>query len=79
MKLSKCLCCDGELMPLLDWGNLPLANNYNVKETYPLKLNQCKNCFHLQLDESVDPEILFRDYPYHSGTSKTSMDYFKEF
>lgn len=79
MKLSKCLCCDSELNPLLDWGNLPLANNYNVKETYPLKLNQCKNCFHLQLDESVDPEILFRDYPYFSGTSKTSLDYFKEF
>ena len=79
MKLNKCLCCNGDLTNLLDWGKLPLANNYNVKETYPIKLNQCKSCFHLQLDETVDPEILFRDYPYFSGTSKTSLDYFDEF
>lgn len=78
MKLNKCLCCDGDLTPLLDWGNMPLANNYNIKEPFPLKLNLCTTCFHLQLDETVDPEILFKDYPYFSGTSQTSRDYFKD-
>ena len=52
MKLNKCLCCGEPVNPLLDWGKMPLANNYNVKESYPLKLNKCGNCFHLQLDES---------------------------
>jgi 2-polyprenyl-3-methyl-5-hydroxy-6-metoxy-1,4-benzoquinol methylase len=79
MKLSKCVCCDGELELILDWGNMPLANNYNIKEAFPLRLNKCKSCCHLQLDEIVNPEILFKDYPYFSGTSKTSLDYFKEF
>jgi 2-polyprenyl-3-methyl-5-hydroxy-6-metoxy-1,4-benzoquinol methylase len=79
MKLEKCLCCDSELTPQLDWGNMPLANNYNVKEKFPLKLNRCTKCFHLQLDENVDPEIMFKDYPYFSGTSQTSKDFFKEF
>lgn len=79
MKLEKCLCCDSELSPLLDWGKMPLANNYNVKEKFPLKLNMCNTCNHLQLDESVEPEIMFKDYPYFSGTSKTSKDFFKEF
>lgn len=79
MKLEKCLCCDSELTQLLDWGMMPLANNYNVKEKFPLKLNKCDICCHLQLDESVEPEIMFKDYPYFSGTSKTSKDFFKEF
>lgn len=79
MKLDKCLACGKELEPLLDWGKMPLANNYNIKETYPLKLNRCVSCCHLQLDECVNPEILFKNYPYHSGTSKTSLDYFKWF
>lgn len=79
MKLEKCLCCEGELTQVLDWGNMPLANNYNVKELYPIKLNLCNNCHHLQLDESVEPDIMFKDYPYFSGTSQTSKDFFKDF
>lgn len=79
MKLEKCLCCDSELSHVLDWGMMPLANNYNVKEKFPLKLNMCTVCNHLQLDESVEPEIMFKDYPYFSGTSKTSKDFFNEF
>lgn len=79
MKLEKCLCCDSEVESILDWGLMPLANNYNVKEKFPLKLNKCKYCYHLQLDENVDPEIMFKNYPYFSGTSQTSKDFFKEF
>lgn len=79
IKLTECVCCGNPVTPLLDWGNMPLANNYNIKELYPIKLNICDSCFHLQLDEAVEPEILFKDYPYFSGTSKTSLDFFKEF
>jgi 2-polyprenyl-3-methyl-5-hydroxy-6-metoxy-1,4-benzoquinol methylase len=78
IKLTECVCCGSSLTELLDWGKLPLANNYNIKELYPLKLNKCDNCFHLQLDEAVEPEILFKDYPYFSGISQTSLVYFKE-
>lgn len=79
MKLDKCLCCGGAVSVILDWGKMPLANNYSVKEAYPLQLNKCEDCCHLQLDESVDPDILFKNYPYFSGTSQTSINYFKEF
>lgn len=79
MKIDKCLACEGNITELLNWGKMPLANNYNITEPYPLRLNKCNECFHLQLDEAVDPNILFKDYPYFSGTSQTSLDYFKEF
>jgi 2-polyprenyl-3-methyl-5-hydroxy-6-metoxy-1,4-benzoquinol methylase len=80
MKLAECLCCgSASLNQILDWGSMPPANNYNIKETFPIKLNLCSECKHLQLDENVDPEILFKNYPYFSGTSKTSLDFFKGF
>ena len=31
------------------------------------------------MSEAVDPEIMFKDYPYCSGTSQTALDYFKWF
>lgn len=79
IKLTECVACGGSLTNVLDWGLMPLANNYNIKELYQIKLNKCDSCCHLQLDEMVEPEILFKDYPYFSGTSQTSLDYFKEF
>lgn len=77
--LNSCLCCDGELSRLIDFGETPLANTYSVTRNYPLILNRCRECFHLQLTESVDPNILYRDYVYCSGTSKTAFDFFESF
>lgn len=77
--LPRCLCCDGELAPLIDFGLQPLANTYDVTEKFPLAVNRCTECFHLQLSESVDPNILFRDYTYFSGTSKTALRFFDDF
>jgi len=79
IKITSCVCCGSQVETILDWGDMPLANNYNIKELYPIKLNKCAKCFHLQLDEMVEPEILFKDYPYFSGTSKTSIQFFNEF
>jgi len=79
IKMNNCLCCEGKISQVLDWGNMSLANNYNNPNKYPLKLNVCEDCHHLQLDEAVEPEILFKDYPYFSGTSQTSLTFFKEF
>ena len=37
----------------------------------------CKTCYHTQLSHIVKPEILYRNYPYVSGTSKTLYKYFQ--
>lgn len=79
-ELKHCLCCTSDnLRTILDLGSQSPANNYNVKERFPLKLNVCLDCSHAQLSHSVDPDILFRDYPYMSGVSKTMLDYYKSF
>lgn len=78
--LTRCLCCDeAHLVPLIDFGPMPLANTYGVTEKFPLSVNRCSACFHLQLAESVDPAILFGEYTYFSGTSRTSAMFFRRF
>lgn len=76
---GRCLCCDGEVIPLIDFGPMPLVNTYSVKTKYPLSVNRCLYCYHLQLHEYVDPEILYRYYTYCSGTGRTARDYFRDF
>lgn len=64
---------------MIDFGDMPLVNTYNVKEKFPLSVNRCERCCHLQLNEFVSPEILYRDYAYCSGTGRTALDYFRDF
>ena len=80
--IESCLCCKTSNKLLLDLGYQPLANNFHKKnmlcENYPLKLMYCQNCYHCQLSHAVDPEILFKNYKYVSGTSQTGLNFFKE-
>lgn len=80
-KLNECLACGGEHLDLaLDLHSQPLANTYlkNIDANelrYPLAVNRCNNCFHLQLTHIVNPDLIYRDYAYVSGTSQTYLDY----
>jgi SAM-dependent methyltransferase len=84
-ELNECLCCGSKNLTLtLDLGQQPMANSFlaSIDEeelTFPLKLNLCRDCFHLQLSHAVDPDLLFRNYLYVSGTSQTLKDYFDWF
>lgn len=77
--LTKCICCESLLLPLIDFGSQPLANTYQIKEKYPLAVNRCVSCCHLQLNEFVDPKILYPDYAYCSGTGATAHEHFANF
>ena len=88
--INNCRVCETKTESLLDLNTQPLANNYtkfhktldynslhvNVESEYPLHLHYCPNCFHVQLNCVVSPDILFKNYIYVSGTSKTLRDYF---
>lgn len=84
-QLNECLCCGSKNLSLtLDLGEQPMANSFIKTEdadelVFPLKLNRCRECDHLQLSHAVNPDLLFRDYLYVSGTSKTLKDYFDRF
>lgn len=84
-KIEECLCCKNkDLTFVLDLNTQPLANSYvkdlnDDEDVFPLGINFCSNCTHIQLTHSVDPDRLFRDYLYVSGTTKTLKDYFDWF
>jgi hypothetical protein len=84
-ELKECLCCGSEKLKLvLDLNEQPLANSFKKtaeesEPTFPLCLNICEDCTHLQLSHAVNPDLLFKNYLYVSGTSQTLRDYFDWF
>lgn len=85
VELKECLACgSNNLKLILDLHDQPLANSYKlskneVQETFPLAINHCENCHHVQLTHAVNPDLMFKDYLYVSGTSKTMDEHFKWF
>src|SRR5580765_4412522 len=75
-------CASNRLMPFLNLGRQPLANaflaspdDFAGEAFYPLKVYFCESCSLVQLLHVVDPEVLFRDYIYVTGTSETMANH----
>jgi len=82
---TNCNACGSKhLTPVLDLNRQPLANSFlsagNMSEdTYELAVLLCNDCCHLQLTVAVDPDLMYRNYLYVSGTSQTHRDYMQWF
>lgn len=84
-KINNCrLCQKKELINVIDLKKTPLANSYRKKKRdskklrkIPLVVSLCKYCNHLQLRYIANPELMFNDYLYVSGTSKVTKDHFR--
>lgn len=78
-KRNTCRGCDGtDLRRFLDLGDQPLANAFlkdpsdiQSEAKFPLEVYFCEDCKLVQLLDVIDPEVLFRDYIYVTGTSET--------
>jgi len=76
-----CLACGStNIHQSLDLGLQPLANSYLKDENdneskFPLGVLLCHDCYHLQLSYSVDPSLIYKNYLYVSGTTKTLKEY----
>jgi hypothetical protein len=81
---SSCLACGApDPGTVVSLGETPLANSFvrdpAAKELrFPLEVMFCEKCCLLQLTEHVDPEVLFRDYIYLTGTSTTMARHHEE-
>lgn len=84
-EIKECIACGRhDLKSLLDLGMQPLANSFLKSESetesiFPLATNYCEYCFHVQLTHKVNPDLLFKNYLYVSGTAKTQLEYFDWF
>ena len=80
---TRCRACDAErLTRFLELGPQPLANanlrsldDAAGERTFPLDLYFCERCSLVQLADVIDPEVLFRQYIYVTGTSDTMAEH----
>jgi hypothetical protein len=77
-KNLSCRFCGAPLeSTFADLGVQPLCESYpsadqlnNMEPTYPLHVYFCKNCFLVQLEESITPQEIYSKYAYFSSSSK---------
>jgi len=75
-------CGSPQLSRFLELGPQPLANaflrdasEFAAERRYPLDVYFCEGCSLVQLLDVIDPEVLFRDYIYVTGTSTTIAEH----
>jgi SAM-dependent methyltransferase len=81
------LCFSPDLSELYSFGDCPPGNKFRPigsKDTpiecFPLVVQYCNDCQHIQLRHSVDPSLLYgTDYTYASGTSSSFREHIKNF
>jgi len=78
------ICSSKNIQEVLDLGDQPPANslyktNNTLPPNVPLRLMYCQDCSTVQLGEDVDPEYLFSQYLWVTGTSNKAIEYSHEF
>ena len=83
--ITNCRICDSsKIDSILNLGNQPLANalreaDDTTEEIYiPLEIIRCDNCTTVQLSVNVDPDIMFKEYFWVTGTTKTATDHLEK-
>jgi SAM-dependent methyltransferase len=74
-----CQICGAEITPGLDVGPQPVGDlilsraQLNQPETfYPMQLHHCATCGLTQLGYTVNPRVVYKHFPFVSGTTRTA-------
>lgn len=87
-KKESCRLCGGRhLERVIELVPTPPGNHFvaqrdlgTQQKTYPLDIDFCHDCHHLQLGHVVHPEILYqKNYSYVSGTSPVFVKHLKDY
>ncbi len=75
--MNKCRICSNKIILLHRFEKIALVGNFlkrkNSQKKYKISLNYCSNCWHVQIAEKLNPEILFKDYAWQTGISKSNI------
>ena len=74
------ICGSSKISQIFDLGMQPPANSLRsiadkALPVIPLSICYCDNCTIVQLQETVKPQYLFKNYVWVTGTSKTAINY----
>lgn len=82
--MSLCKVCNQVLESIIHFGKMPISNRFvadlNAEEYFfDLSVGFCPDCFMVQLEHCVEPEMMFNEeYAYYSSTSAAMADHFKK-
>ena len=76
-------CTESSARPFLDLGELPLAGGFlkgpeeiSNEQRYELVVSVCDTCGLVQIVDPVDPDVLFQDYSFATGTIPALVSHF---
>jgi len=83
MKIRKnCRICNSKLEKIISFKKISLVGNFFKRKgdtkKFPISLNFCKKCKHVQIAEIIDPRTLFSNYLWQTSVSKTNISIFNE-
>ena len=74
--MTNCRVCNFKLKKIIDFGKIALVGNFSKKKTrkkYKISLNYCKSCKHVQISEHLNPDLLFKNYLWETGVSRSNL------
>ena len=74
--MGGCRICKSKLIKIIDLGKIALVGNFLKRskfKKFKISLNYCQNCKHIQISEILKPELLFQNYLWETGISKSNM------
>lgn len=80
----KCRVCQSESTPIVNFGPMPIANNFtkNISDDiyrFGMETSFCRLCSLFQLNEQPIPGLMFHDhYPFFTGLSSSMRAHFGE-
>lgn len=82
--MNSCKVCDNDLKNIVNFGPMPISNRFlpappEEEFLYELSVGFCSECYMVQLEKTVDPEMMFNEnYAFFSSTSKKMENHFDE-
>ena len=81
--MAYCRICKNSLIRIIKFRNISLVGKFfkkkKILKKYKISLNFCKICKHVQISEILNPDLLFKNYLWETGVSKTNINLIKIF
>jgi 2-polyprenyl-3-methyl-5-hydroxy-6-metoxy-1,4-benzoquinol methylase len=81
--MKKCRICNNSIKQIINLKKIALVGNFLKKKQnqkkYKISLNYCKKCKHIQIGETVNPNLLFKKYLWETGVSKSNIILINDF
>lgn len=80
------VCGNGNLVPCVEYGSVPLCDGYTPDKaaalstpSFEIKVLNCSNCSHTEIAEKAPERLIYTNYKYYSSNSPDLDAHFTEY